>query len=398
MLQESAVLEVGQEAKAAETPVSSLPASRWSGRIPGLDGVRALSFILVFLSHMGFMGSRPGGFAVSVFFLLSGYLITSLLLREHHKTGKISLRAFYIRRTLRIFPSMYATLIICALLVRWHVLRTPLNATAATFEALYLENYAFWWQLSSGHHSFYVDGTGHFWSLCIEEHFYLLFPLLLLVLLRKKLSFDKISKTLLAFCLVVLAWRFVAVRIMPLGEEYCYSATDCRLDSILWGCLLATIEHQDGWRKWFTYNRLLWIFPFAVALLASTFIFHETGRMTFRFTLQAIALMPILYLVTHFPESWLSRPLNHPVLVHLGVLSYALYLVHGAVIEIVNQHIHATRIVLWPIAGIIVYLAALALHWSVERPFLMLRTRQKTARPEHSSVEPASKEMQQSTS
>lgn len=379
MLQESAVLEVGQEVRAAATPVSPLPASRWSGRIPGLDGVRALSFILVFLSHLGFMRSRPGGFAVSVFFLLSGYLITSLLLREHHKTGTISLRAFYIRRSLRIFPSMYATLILCSLLVHWHVLKNPINGTAATLEALYLENYAFWWQLASGRHSFYVDGTGHFWSLCIEEHFYLLFPLLLLVLLRKKMSFDQISKTLFFICLIVLAWRFVAVRIFPLGEEYCYSATDCRVDSILWGCLLATIEHQDGWRKLFTYDRLLRIFPFAVALLASTFIFHEVGRMTFRFTLQAIALMPILYLVTHFPESRLSRPLNHPVLVHLGVLSYALYLLHGAVIEIVTRYVHASSIVLWPLAGLVVYLAALALHWSVERPFLGLRARQRTA-------------------
>jgi peptidoglycan/LPS O-acetylase OafA/YrhL len=379
MLQELVVLEAGQEVRAAATPISPLPASRWSGRIPGLDGVRALSFILVFLSHMGFMGSRPGGFAVSVFFLLSGYLITSLLLREHHKTGTISLRAFYIRRTLRIFPSMYAVLILCSLLVRWHVLKNPFNGTAAGFEVFYLENYASWWQRSLGHHSFYVDGTGHFWSLCIEEHFYLLFPLLLLVLLRRKMSFDQISKTLLVICLVALAWRIVAVRIPALGEEYCYAATDTRLDSILWGCMLATIEHQDGWRKWFTYGRLLWLFPFAVALLACTFIFHETGRMTFRFTLQAIALMPILYLVTHFPESWLSRPLNHPVLVHLGVLSYALYLVHGAAIEIVTEHIHATRIILWPLAGIVVYLAALALHWSVERPFLGLRARQRNA-------------------
>ena len=135
MLQESVALEASEEVSAVATPVSPLPASRWSGRIPGLDGVRALSFIIVFVSHMGFMGARPGGFAVSVFFLLSGYLITSLLLREHYKTGTISLRAFYIRRTLRIFPSMYAVLIICALLVHWHVLKGPLNASAAAFEA-----------------------------------------------------------------------------------------------------------------------------------------------------------------------------------------------------------------------------------------------------------------------
>ena len=379
MLQELVAQNAGQKTRAAATPVSPLPASRWSGRIPGLDGVRALSFILVLLSHLGFMGSHPGGFAVSVFFLLSGYLITSLLLREHYKTGTISLREFYIRRTLRIFPSMYATLIICGLLAHWHVLNIPFNATAAAFEALYLENYAFWWQLVLGHHSFYVAATLHFWSLCVEEHFYLLFPLLLLVLLRKKMSFDQISKTLLVICLVALAWRFVAVRILPFAEEYCYSATDCRLDSILWGCLLATIEHQDGWRKLITYNRLLRIFPFAVALLVCTFIFHDTGRVTSRFTLQAIALMPILYLVTHFPQSWLARPLNHPVLVHLGVLSYALYLVHGAAIEIVSQFVPATPIILWPLCGIVAYLSALAIHWAVERPFLRLRAGRRTA-------------------
>jgi peptidoglycan/LPS O-acetylase OafA/YrhL len=379
MPHELVALEASQEVKAVVKPVSPLPASRWSGRIPGLDGVRALSFLIVFVAHMGFMEARPGGFAVSVFFLLSGYLITSLLLREHQKTGTISLRAFYIRRTLRIFPSMYAVLIICALLVHWHVLKGPLNLTAASLEAVYLENYAFWWQLSAGHHGFFVNGTGQFWSLCVEEHFYLLFPFLLLLLLRKKMTFSQISKTLLVICLVALAWRIVAVRILPLGEQYCYSATDCRLDSILWGCLLATIEHQDGWRKLFTYNRLLLSIPFALALLASTFIFHDTGRMTFRFTLQAIALMPILYLVTHFPESWLSRPLNHPVLVHLGVLSYALYLVHVAAIEIVSRYVPARPIISWPVCFVATYLSALALHWAVERPFLRLRTRQRPA-------------------
>jgi peptidoglycan/LPS O-acetylase OafA/YrhL len=375
----SALLTGGQKAEAVSTPVSPLPASRWSGRIPSLDGVRALSFILVFVSHMGFMGSRPGGFAVSVFFLLSGYLITSLLLREHYKTGAISLRNFYYRRTLRIFPSMYAVLIICSLLSYWHVLKIPFKATALFFEALYLENYAFWWNLSAGRHSFYAAATGHFWSLCIEEHFYLLFPFLMLVMLRRKMSFEQISKVLLIICLVALAWRLIAVRLMPLGEEYCYLATDCRLDSILWGCFLATVEHHDGWRKLLTYNRLLWLAPFALVVLALTFVFHEQGRMTFRFTIQSIALLPILYLVTHFEKSWLARPLNHPVLVHLGTLSYALYLVHGAAIEIVSAHVHAGRIILWPICGIAAYLSALALHWSVERPFLAMRARHRTS-------------------
>jgi len=194
-------------------------------------------------------------------------------------------------------------------------------------------------------------------------------------MLRKRLSFEQISKVLLLICLIVLAWRFVAVQIFPLGEEYCYSATDCRLDSILWGSLLATIEHHDRWRKLLTYSRLLPLLPFALALLALTFVFHETGRMTFRFTIQSIALLPFLYFITHFPKSILARPLNHPVLVHLGTLSYALYLVHAAAFEIVSRYVHSTRIVLWPLCGVAAYLSALALHWSIERPFLALRAK-----------------------
>jgi peptidoglycan/LPS O-acetylase OafA/YrhL len=379
MLQSSVLLPVGQDVEAVAAPISTLPASRWSGRIPSLDGVRALSFLLVFVSHLGFLGSRPGGFAVSVFFLLSGYLITTLLIKEHYKTGTISLRDFYFRRTLRIFPSMYATLLVCALLSYWHVLKVPFNATAAFFEALYLENYAFWWNLAAGRHSFHVAGTGHFWSLCVEEHFYLIFPFLLVLMLRRKMTFAQITKALMVLCLIVLAWRFVAVRIMPLGEEYCYMATDTRLDSILWGCLLATAEHNDRWRSFFTYERLLRLLPIALVILASTFIFHETGRMTFRFTVQSIALLPILYLVTHFEKSFIARPLNNRVLIHLGTISYALYLVHGAVIEIVSAHVHAGRLILWPLCGIAAYFAALALHWSVERPLYALRARYRTS-------------------
>lgn len=375
MLQDSSLLTVCQKVEEAATPAPSLPASQWPGRIPSLDGVRALSFLLVFVSHMGFLGSRPGGFAVSVFFLLSGYLITTLLIKEHRNTGTISLRNFYFRRTLRIFPSMYTVLIVCSLLSYWHLLKTPFNAAAAFFEALYLENYAFWWNLASGRHSFYVDGTGHFWSLCVEEHFYLLFPFFLLVMLRKKMSFEQISTTLVVLCFVALAWRLLAVRVMPIGEEYCYLATDTRLDSILWGCFLATAEHSDRWRRAFTYDRLSKLLPFAFLALALTFIFHTIGRMTFRFTIQSIALLPILYLITHFEKSWLARPLNHPVLVHLGILSYALYLVHGAIIEIVSSHVHARRVILWPLCGAATYLAAMALHWSVERPFYALRAR-----------------------
>ena len=378
MLQYPNVLAVDQEAAVAVHTAPLYPASQWPGRIPSLDGVRALSFLLVFVSHMGFLGSRPGGFAVSVFFVLSGYLITTLLIREHNQTGSISLCDFYFRRTLRIFPSMYIVLLVCALLSDLHILKVPFKGAAVLFSAIYLENYAFWWNLAAGRHSFYVAGTGHFWSLCVEEHFYLLFPFLLVAMLRKKMTFEQISKTLLFICFLALAWRIIAVHVMPIGEEYCYLATDTRLDSILWGCFLATAEHHSEWRSYLTYERLFGLLPFCAMALILTFVFHTAGRMTFRFTIQSIALLPILYFVTHFEQSRIARPLNNPVLVHIGVLSYALYLVHGAVIEIVTDHIYGHRMLTWTLCFAIAYLLALALHCSVERPFYTLRARHRS--------------------
>ena len=356
------------------------PASLWRGRIPGLDGVRALSFLLVFVSHLGFMGSRPGGFAVSVFFLLSGYLIASLLIGEHLRTGTISLRQFYIRRTLRIFPAMYAALIACWVLTSLHVLRGPLRLGAAVLNLLYLQNYTRWVMLVKGVDGSYIPGTGQFWSLCIEEHFYLLFPLLLLLLLRRGLSFRRISLVLLGLCVLALVWRMLVVRSFPLPKTYTYMATDCRLDSILWGCLLATVENYAPWRECLTYRRLLLATPLALAALLATFVFHDTGQMTFRYTVQGVALTPLLYLVTHYPDRLLTRPLNHPVLVHLGTLSYALYLVHSAVIEIVRPHLRGGRLIVWPVCGLASYLVALALQRLVERPFLALRDRHRVAR------------------
>lgn len=362
---------------ASDLSVSPLPASLWQGRIPGLDGVRALSILLVMLSHLGFMGARPGGFGVMVFFVLSGYLIASLLIREHHKTGSIRLSQFYFRRTLRIFPSMYVTMFTCLLLEHLHVLRRQASTTAVIFEGLYLQNYIRWWSMVKGLPGSFIRGTGQFWSLCVEEHFYLIFPLLLLFLLRRRLRFAAVARVLVVLCFCVLAWRLVVAHTFPLARWYCYLETDCRLDAILWGCVMAAAENDDHLRGLITYRRLLAVLPLSLCVLVLTFVFHAAGQITYNYTVQAIALLPLLYFVSHFPDRVWTRPLNHPVLVHIGVLSYSLYLVHSAVIEIVSDHLHAGRWLLWPVCGLASYVAALALHWLVEKPFLAWRDRNR---------------------
>ena len=366
----------------ASTSRQSATASRPAGRIPGLDGLRALSFTIVLLAHLGFMNKKPGGFAVDVFFALSGYLITTLLMREYDRTGTLSLRSFYLRRTLRIFPAMYASLLVCTVLTHFHVLPGVLRGRDMVAEVFYLQNYRTWYTMRFGVLGC-VPATLSYWSLCVEEHFYLLFPVALLWCLKREMRPSRIIGVLLLACAVFLAWRCFAVGYFLDGEQYCYRTSDARMDSILWGCVLALLEYQAPFRAWMAEGRRLGNLTVAgLAVIAATFTFHAVGHETFRFTIQAVCLLPVLYYVAHRPRSWAGWVLNHPLLVHLGELSYSLYLVHEAAIHLVARYVPLhSRAVVWPLSALLAYALALLLHRGVERPFQGLRSRFEPAAP-----------------
>ena len=347
------------------------------GHLPSLDGLRAISFMIVFISHLGFMDSRPGGFGVSVFFVVSGYLITTLIIREYQKYGNVSLARFYGRRTARIFPGMYITLLLCGILTKFHFVDNRLHSYfwPLTLESLYLSNYSSWYGVLKGT-TYTLSGTSQFWSLCVEEHFYLLFPALFCILLRRDFPFRKIFWILSGVCMVFLAWRLIAVRIIPYGENWCYMTSDSRMDSILWGCGLACLEQVPEWTSLLN-KRLLerFLVPVGFLILAATFVFHDMGRMTLRFTAQSIALLPIIYYAVHFPMSAAIRPLNSRILVHIGTLSYSLYLLHNVIILLCRRYEHSGVVVLWVSSALFSWLAALMMHWGVERPFEALRAK-----------------------
>jgi peptidoglycan/LPS O-acetylase OafA/YrhL len=344
-------------------------------RLPSLDGLRAISFLIVFISHLGFMDSRPGGFGVSVFFVISGYLITTLMIREHQKYGTVSLPHFYLRRTARIFPGMYITLLLCVVCTSFHFVDGQIQPWGLAALALYLSNYTTWYSLITGV-KYNLSGTSQFWSLCVEEHFYLLFPVLFCAMLRRNTPFRKISGILASVCGLFLAWRLVAVNVIPLGENWCYLTSDARMDSILWGCSLACVEQVPQWTRSLTKKRLeRYLLPIALLALVLTFFFHDSGRMTTRFTIQSLAMLVVLYYAIHFSDSPIIRPLNNPLLVHLGTLSYALYLLHNLVILLCKHFEHGGKLELWITSALFSYLAALAMHLLIERPFERLRAR-----------------------
>jgi peptidoglycan/LPS O-acetylase OafA/YrhL len=342
--------------------------------IASLDGIRAVAALTVFAAHTHLEGFIPGGFGVTVFFFLSGYLITTLLRRELEETGDLSLKHFYLRRVYRIFPPLYLVLGILIALGLAGVLRNDMSGTAVLAQLAHLTNY---YIVAYGSDTApVVPNTVPFWSLAVEEHFYLLFPLALLFLFRR-FSLPKIALVLAAVCATVLAWRCVLVFGFDASSYYVYNATDTRIDSLLFGCILGVWcnpavdapAKRLGERGWFLLCAL------GVALLLVSFLWRaDAFRDTLRYTLQGLGLFPLFYCAVRFHGlpvfAWLdSRPMRA-----LGVISYTFYLSHEAALELARQALGDGP--LRAAAGFALAVAfSGACYFLVERRFARLRRR-----------------------
>jgi peptidoglycan/LPS O-acetylase OafA/YrhL len=345
--------------------LSSAPLRLPQGKIPSLDGVRGLSFLIVFVAHAGLDRIVPGRFGVNIFFLLSGYLITTLLIREREKVGFISLKLFYARRSLRIFPPMYAILGL-TLLYLWltHGL-AGVTIGGVCAQAFYYQNYYF----HGGKNI--IPGLGPLWSLAVEEHFYLFFPpLMLLFRDRLQMNYQQIARALLWICGVILVWRCCVVAFMPNGLSWARDCSDTRADSILFGCALACIEYTPLRERIFERKLLERVLvPASLLILLVTFLVrNDIFRETLRYTMQAISLAPLLIYVIYYPQTWIGKILNSTLLTRIGVLSYSLYLLHYSVLLEMHKYIPSSKLA----AGIISLIVAIGLaylvHLFVESP------------------------------
>jgi peptidoglycan/LPS O-acetylase OafA/YrhL len=347
--------------------------------IPSLDGLRAVSFLIVFVAHSGLEWIVPGGFGVTVFFYLSGFLITTLMRIERQTTGTVNVRHFYLRRALRILPPFYLVLILAGALTTLHVLPGELQSRVMLAQLLHYSNYWFVWHGSHGA----PGGTGVYWSLAVEEHFYLLFPLLY-ILLSRALSNRAQAKAFWTLCAVIFAWRCILVFGFGVSSDRTYMASDTRFDSILFGSALALgmnplLDSQAGSDRLWKYVLL----PAGVALLLFTFVYRGPWfRETFRYTLQGIGLTPVFVSAVRFP-GWLPfRFLNARPVAFVGALSYSLYLVHQVVLYAIGFQLEA-----WPaplrasLALLISFAVALAMYRVVEQPCARLRKRLAQSAP-----------------
>lgn len=348
-------------------------------KIPSLDGLRALSILTVLIGHQSaklkLNFAFGGQLGVTIFFVISGFLITLLLLKEEEKNGTISLKNFYIRRTIRIFPVYYFLLFVYFIL---EVLEVVKFSKLSWITSLTYTKYFGITELDDWE-------SGHLWSLSVEEHFYLIWPTIF--------YFFKKYKTSFAISIIILVP--IARLVTSISAMHLFT----RADSLMWGCLfaiyydpiLAFIKKQKG---------IFLIFPFI--LLVSCLAVNRISGMFFNnthffeqlvivlagtfgtFTNMCIGLIIIISI--NYRENIWFKFLNTRLLNYIGVLSYSIYIWQQLFFS--NN---LGKLSEFPFNIVLIFLAAIISYNFIELPFLKLKDRlqskNKTVLPKVTTAE-----------
>jgi len=357
-----------------------------SRSIPSLDGLRACSIGLVLVGHsLAYLHGEPTAFpflqisglgqsGVDTFFVISGFLITYLLLKENEATGAIGLHRFYFRRFFRIFPPFYVYLAAVAVLSLLGVFRQDLRnlAIAGTYTWDYIHHGESWL-------------LGHTWSLSLEEQFYVIWPPCLAFWGAKK------ARTL-ALSIIALspAIRLFSYVLAPSyrGNEGMMLHT--RLDTIMFGCALALLWKDGRFQDFIDRFLKPWVFAFAagyVVVLAPCLSTRFGARYdwTIGYTVRALFITLTLVYVVKLPHSKCGRFLNLAWMRHVGIISYSLYLW--------QQPFTGPNASFVPFNWLPVFACAEASYWLIERPSFKLRDRLESWFQNRAGFKPSSGEI-----
>ena len=351
------------------------PVAQRAERLPSLDGLRAVAIVLVVVGHgLNSIPSPPGlvrfispivgngHLGVCLFFTLSGYLITYLLLRERDRRGAISLGAFYLRRVLRIFPAAYAYLATVALLATLGVVDVKWRELVQA--AFYVWNYSFTqsaWFLS------------HFWSLCLEEQFYLLWPAFL--------AFTGRSRAVAGAVVVIVVMpiaRMATYFSWPSARGHILIMAHTSLDAMMYGCLAALLQNDPRFQR-----AMAALFRWRAHLVTLVFLLVISPLLEMRFrgsyylpvggSLNSAGCTLLMLWALHNPGSRVGTWLNSPVVVHLGTVSYSLYIWQE--LFLAPPRFALPWIGVFPLNELCAVAAAEFSYWVIERPFLSLKGR-----------------------
>lgn len=314
---------------------------------PGLDGLRGIAVLIVLASHARIAGfALQGGLAgVTLFFVLSGYLITSLLVAERDGTGRVNLRAFYIRRGLRLLPALFALLAVVSVGYAFDAWPSPPGPVVDNLlvSVVAVAGYVGNWAILG----FNPGVLGHTWSLGVEEQFYFVWPLMLLAGLRL-FGPRGVAVVALALAVLVTPWRFVVA-----GEDNLIRlrvGTDMHADALLFGCALALLRIRAS-------SLVGWAGVGGLVVLAAVWTSGALGELIF----VPLATIASVAALAGCPSLLGGRPLAY-----VGRISYGLYLWH--------------YLLIWwgwpaPLTIVVSIAVAVVSYERLERPFLRLKDR-----------------------
>ncbi len=343
-----------------------------SERIHSLDGLRAVAVLTVVLSHYGLGSIVPGGFGVTLFFFISGFIITHLLINEFANTSRINVKNFYVRRAVRIFPSMYLALFISYLVWFYGVYDKDVSTNAILAQIFHLTNYYSIYNSSVNT----LPGTGILWSLAVEEHYYLVFPFAFYAI-RKRFSHETMISIFVLVCILVLLHRLMLIYVFDATHTRVYKGTDTRIDSILWGAVLA-LTYNSSFKKTIgkmvnLQNKLLSI---SILVLLFTFLYRdEEFRQTFRYTLQGLSLLVIGWYILTAPNKFVFSTLNNPFMRYVGTISYGIYLFHFLSLYFVIWGLGDKGGLTYCLAFILTLFVSSAIYHGIEVPLMNIRKR-----------------------
>lgn len=318
------------------------------GYVASLDGLRAIAVALVMLLHGHFYLGKNGQIGVAVFFTLSGFLITTLLLEEYQKTNRVSFLGFYIRRTMRLFPGLYVLLlfvVIYAILYK-SIGNQDIIFKEALSAAFYVNNIS--WKWGWGNSALIL---GHTWSLACEEQFYLIWPWILLIAIKFR-SLLKLQYFLILF--ITVSWIFKSKGIYP------DIVSSIIQESIFIGCLGALLRWNNVLPKINTSHTMICLF---IILIVGILPIH------FQFNLfnpcAILTIIVILGLVNNSTNLCNKILANRPM-IFMGKISYSLYLWHVVVFRLFSWHSHLSPQLTFFAKFLITFVVATASFYLIE--------------------------------
>ncbi len=339
---------------------------------PALDGLRAVAVLAVIVYHVH-EPWLPGGFlGVDLFFVLSGFLITSLLLVEHDRTKRINLSRFWSRRARRLLPAIVILLVVIAVVENQVVAEASVRAGRRSELLATLFYAANWFFIATGR-SYFADYGGaspvrHTWSLAIEEQFYLLFPLIMSFGLRLKRRWMLAA---IVATLGVSGWLMAAL-FTPSNPSRAYFGTDARIHQLLAGAVLAVLLTGRYRHTIVAWSRRLLI-PVSGVLVAALFLVRDDGSFYYHGGAVAIGLVAAALIAGLERPARLREALSVRPMVAVGKISYGMYLWHFPIIVWLLRSSTYSPGVLLTITLVVTLVAATVSYLLVERPIRVNR-------------------------